>query len=509
MPKPPTTKTLGPLHFEDLEPHRFEDLVRQLVYDYKDWQTIEATGRSGSDEGWDIRAYERSPAVASETADDEEVETAPPPMEGNAWMVQVKREKALGPADVKRIIAEVDSQNPPYGYILAAPTNFSKKSYDAFRAELRAKGVREFYVWGRAELEDMLQLPKNDRILFTFFGISLVSRRRSRTTEVRAAIVIKNKLYRVVGEGVDLHKDVLVRDLADTHYPFDNEYPDFENHPRWRQMEVKGHHPLGLRLRSRLYYAYVDRTNKEFDFTTAVDLCDNQRNEHKSIKELEDFRKKHDPVRDAWELLPKARQAMFIVDRFLPYARIAAIDEKGDVLYECPHIFVDFGDRGPFEGNWEVLEIRGERVPLENDFKRVKKFPQAFNMEMEPLRPIRMSLALDAQTLATIESYQDLGVLFATDKRYKDLQAGDVVTLKDAQPKFGGEPPLLQITYVGHSTVGEYLSEADDAWKQQPVIQTQVGSVTDEAMLTYVEYRRYYRKQTRGPGAPPEVAPEE
>jgi hypothetical protein len=29
------TKTLGPLHFEDLEPHHFEDLVRELVYDFK------------------------------------------------------------------------------------------------------------------------------------------------------------------------------------------------------------------------------------------------------------------------------------------------------------------------------------------------------------------------------------------------------------------------------------------------------------------------------------------
>lgn len=45
--------------FHDLEPHRFEDLVRQLAYDFKDWRSIEAIGRSGSDEGIDIRAWER------------------------------------------------------------------------------------------------------------------------------------------------------------------------------------------------------------------------------------------------------------------------------------------------------------------------------------------------------------------------------------------------------------------------------------------------------------------
>jgi len=55
------SRTLGPLHFEDLEPHRFEDLVRQLVHDMRQWQAIEATGRLGGDEGFDICASESLP----------------------------------------------------------------------------------------------------------------------------------------------------------------------------------------------------------------------------------------------------------------------------------------------------------------------------------------------------------------------------------------------------------------------------------------------------------------
>lgn len=65
------TKTLGTLHFEDLEPHRFEDLVREFVYDFKDWQSIEATGRGGSDDGFDIRVYERASAPEREPDDGE------------------------------------------------------------------------------------------------------------------------------------------------------------------------------------------------------------------------------------------------------------------------------------------------------------------------------------------------------------------------------------------------------------------------------------------------------
>jgi hypothetical protein len=50
--KPVVSRTFAPIHFEDLDPHRFEDLVRELIYDFRDWQSIEATGRSGDDAGF-------------------------------------------------------------------------------------------------------------------------------------------------------------------------------------------------------------------------------------------------------------------------------------------------------------------------------------------------------------------------------------------------------------------------------------------------------------------------
>ena len=185
--KPIVSRTFAAIHFEDLDPHRFEDLIRELIYDFRSWQSIEATGRSGGDAGFDIRAYERLAPLA--TADDEEEPVeARHPMDGPQWMIQGKREKTLTPSDVKKILADIEPNDPPYGYILAASAVFSKKAYDVFRDELRNKGVMEFYLWGRPELEDMLHLPKNDRILFTFFGISLVSRRRSRSTEVRVSV---------------------------------------------------------------------------------------------------------------------------------------------------------------------------------------------------------------------------------------------------------------------------------------------------------------------------------
>ena len=49
--KPKPAKTTNPLHFEDLEPHRFEDLIRQLAQDFRSWDKLEPTGRLGADDG--------------------------------------------------------------------------------------------------------------------------------------------------------------------------------------------------------------------------------------------------------------------------------------------------------------------------------------------------------------------------------------------------------------------------------------------------------------------------
>src|SRR5947209_6005795 len=93
---PPTIRTIGPLHLEDLEPHRFEDLVRQLAYDFRPWLSIEPTGRGGSDDGYDARAWERID-VTEDREDDEE---AGPPTT-RLWLIQCKREKQISPKKLK------------------------------------------------------------------------------------------------------------------------------------------------------------------------------------------------------------------------------------------------------------------------------------------------------------------------------------------------------------------------------------------------------------------------
>src|SRR5713101_1238819 len=100
------TRTLNPLPLQDLEPHRFEDLIRQLAYDFRKWRSLEAIGRSGSDDGIDIRGVEQG-ASLFEPEDIEGDDTREPepalPDHDRLWVFQCKRERSIGPKKVESI----------------------------------------------------------------------------------------------------------------------------------------------------------------------------------------------------------------------------------------------------------------------------------------------------------------------------------------------------------------------------------------------------------------------
>jgi len=167
------SRTINPLHFEDLEPHRFEDLIRQLVYDFRTWRSLEAIGRTGSDAGIDIRGIEKAIILETNENDDESDHIQlNKNEEDRIWIIQCKREKAIGPQKIKAIICDFfsEAEQKHYGYILTAACDFSKAARDTFFEEARKNGVQEFYIWGKAEIEDQLFLPKNDYLLFAYFG---------------------------------------------------------------------------------------------------------------------------------------------------------------------------------------------------------------------------------------------------------------------------------------------------------------------------------------------------
>ena len=358
MPQP--TRTLNPLHFEDLDPHRFEDLIRQLIYDFRQWRSLEATGRTGSDEGMDIRATEGMQSADAiyedEVSDPEAIPTRAFEAQDRLWIIQCKRERQIHPARMRRIVSANLSglTEKPYGYMLVAACDFSKAARDAFREEVAKHGLEEFYIWGKAEVEDQLFSARNDHLLFAYFGISLQVRRRSLKTEIRAKLALKRRLTNVLGEIDQLGSArVLIRDPRDETYPYIHSVAEFVTSPRWRYWHFHFHDPPDhLALVYRRYYAYVDWETKEYD---VLSRYDDGVPLYPSVCGLEgrwwDPDNRQQRYHDYWiNNIPESSRAEATELRIIPYDRIVALDEIGDSHHPGPHLLVEYGADGqPFK----------------------------------------------------------------------------------------------------------------------------------------------------------------
>jgi hypothetical protein len=496
MKKPSVTRTYGPIHFEDLEPHRFEDLVRQLIYDYKDWQTIEATGRGGSDDGFDIRAFERVTTYDKDILTDEDVSeeiNLAHPMDGNLWMIQCKREKAIGPQKVSQIINEtVNIDSPPYGYMLVASTDFSKKSYDVFREELGKAGVMEFYLWGKAELEDMLHMPKYDRILFTFFGISLVSKKRSKVSEIRSLVTIKNKLYKVLGEENHGRQEVLIRDINDIYYPREKDCPNFNQNPKWSKYFFKGNHVYGIWIQMRMHYGYYDRRTKEWDMFERFDSS-RMYDEHETEEERQEKMNKNLKIRNFWIRLPMSKQVEISVWGLLQYDQISLVDDKGDPLNKMPHIFADYRfELGPFSRQLHIIGEGHNAIYLAHEkASRVKIFPEILP-DYKRGKIYKNKLIQLSDDVAKLKG-NDSGrfSIYDQEENYKFLKTEDVINIKIGEKSDGSTPVKLTSKYS--ILVKDYYAENNDDYHiRQQVIGQLKKQPGDDELINVYEFIWYY-----------------
>jgi hypothetical protein len=327
----PVTRTMGPLHLEDLEPHRFEDLIRQLLYDFRVWRDLEATGRTGTDKGFDVRAWEVVGYSAPMLDADSEATPEDPPIE-RQWLIQCKREQAIGP---QKIVGYLDSLPNPvdaglYGLVFVAACDFSIATRDEFYRRARELGYQEVKLWGKAEIEDQLFQPKNDNLLFAYFGISLQVRRRSVATQVRSILAMKRKARKALHP----HQSVVLLDATDDRYPYldpDESLPR-DRRGRWVVVEVEGVNARGVLLKSRRHFAFVDRDRKHWDYAErmndAFPHTDPWRESDGSEYEQKwKFRMEDMPV---WEALEDGTKGWFEMSAVLPFDQIIEIDADGD-----------------------------------------------------------------------------------------------------------------------------------------------------------------------------------
>lgn len=376
------TRTLGPLHFEDLEPKRFEDLARQLIYDYKPWRRLEATGRAGADHGFDARGYE---IVGTEEpvapADAEEAgEAALPGADDRLWLVQCKRERSIGPTKLVNYLDDIALAEGEklHGLIFTAACDFSKTARDKFAAKCSALGLEEWHLWGKAELEDRLFRPENDNLLFAYFGVSLTIRRRSQRADLRARLAMKRKANRLLGKRVMEH--MLLRTPDAKEYPHSGDVPNFKNEPTWfvRPYDGMGHD--GLRFVVRRHFAYLSDDGKEWD--AAMRVNDSIGHDDPWRKDEQQEWELRGRAHTAWDEFPQANRAWLEVHGVLAFDSILDIDEIGDEHVSTPHVYAPFaGKHGPFAHFFVRIEgvehWNARTIYLEDMEKgRVLRFPE-------------------------------------------------------------------------------------------------------------------------------------
>lgn len=243
--------------------------------------------------------------------------------------------------------------------------------------------VQEFYLWGKAELEDLLYLPKNDHLLFAYFGISLHVRRRSLRTSVNALLTIKRRLVKVLGDiRANHYNSVLIRDPRSTEYPDIGNVDDFRKRPLWRYWRFEGHQPVDhVAFVVKQCFAYADFEKEDWD--ALLDYSDDPG--HPRLYGIpDDFHWKDEKGRKYhvfwYGKIPETNRAWYKVIRVIPFARIIAIDDIGDFYNEPPHLLVEYRpDADPFEpSSYHWIEGFGmfRRGFNPDKDKRVKFFPE-------------------------------------------------------------------------------------------------------------------------------------
>jgi hypothetical protein len=377
MPAALTTRTLNPLPFEHLEPKRFEDLVRQLLYDFRQWQKLEPTGRLGSDDGFDVRGWELvgdlGRAVSAEDTDDDPIDT---PAEERIWLVQCKRERRIGPKKLEEYLAAIDPTiaSSLYGVVFAAPCDFSKATRDVQHQWCLKNQVSEWVIWGKAELEDMLFQPKNDHLLFAYFSISLQIRKRSARTEIRAQVAMKRKLKtRLEARGANL--PVVLRDPTDERYPYiDRDKPKDQRDHRWRVYRELGLTHRGLKLEVARFFAFVDDDGVHWDWADAYNDAINPHEDPWSDDSDESNTLRHE-IWECWHSLPDSNRTFATIVAYLPIDKILDIDELGDDVTEHPQIFALWENARP---PLDCCYVECRNLNINTHENRAEKFPARF-----------------------------------------------------------------------------------------------------------------------------------
>lgn len=342
--KSPTAEIAGPIGIDELDPLRFVDLVRQIVYGFRPWHQLEHTRVSVTEAGFAIRAVEayldpRKDHPVGSLDDAAELEP-----ELRVWNVRCTTQGRIGPKTADEIAPElIEEGETPYGVVFAAPTSYSKETRGIFRGFLSEAGVREIHLWGPDELEDLLLRPENDQLLFTYAGTSLRVRRRRLATDLRRRQVIKGQLSQIFGrphDPINTH-GLLVRDPEELGYPFEDDVESFsEDDPPWIVAEFGGwKEPDYFPIVTKRFDAWFKKDEGIYDYYPGCNDAARNYNIYQTQPDQEEI-ELCDRLRSYMRTIPEEERAYFELRGWIHFDDILLIDDIGDSYFDPPHVLV-------------------------------------------------------------------------------------------------------------------------------------------------------------------------
>ena len=342
------TQTTNKLHFEDLDPHRFEDLAYEVLYRKQEWARIENWGRSGSDDGIDVYSEE---------------------LNGQKWFGQCKRYKSLSLAQIKAIVDKIVSNNKNMNdstILNVTACDVSKTTSDTFQDYSIEKGFKRAIIWTSSTLEAEL-FKKHKDLLNKYFGYSYNDEQGAKEKRIQDA----HKMREEIEEKLLSHKVIynlqysqkiiedpslkFIYDAAIIHSIDDESYPNKKDKDTYISSWFKSwFYDLTIEGIEFLPIPYIDAK-------VAVN----------KINRL--WRKLNDDV------IPSENEIVLNADYVgvIPFYNIVLINEKGDNYFLEPHIYCRFAfDGHPYSKRYlknrklRIDFIEGEPVDV-YDFARL------------------------------------------------------------------------------------------------------------------------------------------
>jgi len=189
----------------------------------------------------------------------------------------------------------------------------------------------------------MLFQPRNDGLLFAYFGISLKIRQRSVRTKIRARLAAKRKAYSALEGDEYAHQLVLLRDPEEDRYPYLDEELERTEHD-WRVLIFVGHDADGMRFQCVEHFAFLDKDNKSWDMADALNVSLHPSQDPWYSQKQESQRNTpYSEIQKYWsEKIHESERANLKIEVMISYDEILDIDKLEDKYFRGPQIYVMF-----------------------------------------------------------------------------------------------------------------------------------------------------------------------